>query len=180
MMTGREVSAAFRKTEEYAAVDLPYGGEAFSMTVVVPSGDRDVASFAADLDAESWAELVDGLPDSEVTVHLPRFGVEWERNLNADLQALGMTDAFDPATADFSRMADNALEMQLHVKNVKQKTFVEVDEEGTEAAGATSVEIGPTSAPPTLRADRPFLFAIRERLSGTILFLGVVTDPLAG
>jgi serpin B len=113
-------------------------------------------------------------------VALPKFTLEYEKNLNDVLKALGMEVAFDPAAADFSRMHRDALAMQLHISRVKQKAFVDVDEEGTRAAAVTSVEIGVTSAPPMFRADRPFLFAIRERLSGALLFTGVVRDPTAG
>ncbi|MDX1674405.1 MAG: serpin family protein, partial [Longimicrobiales bacterium] len=89
----------------------------------------------------------------------------------------GMTDAFAPFQADFTRITDDRDD--LYIYEVKQKTYVRVDEEGTEAAAATSVTVGPTSAPPSIVFDRPFLFAIRERLSGTILFLGVIGDPSA-
>lgn len=102
--------------------------------------------------------------------------MEYQRTLNDDLQALGMRDAFDPGRANFRGMSGGALEQGLHVSRVLQKTFVSVDEEGTEAAAVTSVEMRVTSAPQrfTLRADRPFLFVIRERLSGTVLFAGVI------
>jgi serpin B len=73
-------------------------------------------------------------------------------------------------------MFANALEAQVHISNVKQKTFVEVDEAGTRASAATSVEVGITSAPASLTVDRPFVFALRERLSGTILFVGAVEE----
>ncbi len=76
-------------------------------------------------------------------------------------------------------MHRDAIDMQLHISRVRQKAYVEVDEKGTRAAAVTSVEVGVTSAPPMFTADRPFLFAIRERLSGTILFLGMVHDPTA-
>lgn len=177
MMEAEEVPLDFVRTPEYVAGDLPYGGEAFSMTVVVPSEEVGLEAFVEGLDAEAWAELVEGLGDRKLDVFLPRFILEWERELNDDLIALGMVDAFDPTRADLSRMAEGARKMELHVREVKQKSFVEVNEEGTEAAAATSVGVGPTSAPPTLRVDRPFLFVLRERLSGTILFVGKVMDP---
>jgi serpin B len=113
-------------------------------------------------------------------VGLPKFSLEYEKSLNEVLKALGMEVAFDEAAADFSRMHRDALDMGLHISRVKQKAFVEVDEEGTRAAAVTSVEVGVTSAPPTFVADRPFLFAIRERLSGALLFTGIVRDPAAG
>ncbi|MEX2527087.1 MAG: serpin family protein [Gemmatimonadota bacterium] len=157
-------------------MELPYGGDAFVMTVVIPRGDRSVDALVESLDAEGWASLVGSLHPTDALVGLPRFTMEWERTLNDDLQALGMERAFVPHLADFTRMFSDALEWQVHIHNVKQKSFVEVDEVGTRASAATSVEVGVVSAPPTVFADRPFLFAIRERLSGTILFLGVMVE----
>jgi serpin B len=93
--------------------------------------------------------------------------------LKDDLAALGMRIAFDPARADFSGMADVAPE-RLYITKVIHKTFVDVNEEGTEAAAATSVGIGITSAPPSMEINRPFLFVIRERLTGAILFIGQI------
>lgn len=170
----------FAWTQDYAAVELPYGGEAFAMTVVVPTGDGGLGAFVGGLDADRWKAILGGLAPAEATVSLPKFRLEYEKTLNDALIALGMGPAFDEAVADFSRMHRDALAMQLHVSRVKQKAYVEVDEKGTKAAAVTSVEVGVTSAPPTFEADRPFLFAIRERLSGTVLFLGMMFDPTAG
>jgi serpin B len=168
------------QTPDYQAIELPYGGEAFAMTVVLPSEAMGIQAFVESLNAGAWAEIIAGLYETELLVALPKFTLEYEKNLNHVLKALGMEVAFDPAAADFSRMHRDALAMQLHISRVKQKAFVDVDEEGTRAAAVTSVEIGVTSAPPVFRADRPFLFAIRERLSGALLFTGVVRDPTAG
>jgi len=163
----------------YQAIDLPYGGEAFSMTVLLPSGDASVEDLIESLDADAWAGIISGMGETELMVGLPKFRLEYGKTLNGVLRALGMGVAFDPAAADFSRMHRDALSLQLHISAVKQKAFVEVDEEGTRAAAVTSVEVGITSAPPSFVADRPFVFAIRERLSGTVLFTGVVRDPSA-
>ncbi len=170
----------YAETSNYQAIELPYGGEAFAMTVVLPSEAIGIGPFVESLDAEAWAEIIAGLGEAELLVALPRFRLEYDRTLNDVLKALGMAVAFDETAADFSRMHRDALELQLHISRVKQKAFVEVDEEGTRAAAVTSVEVGVTSVPPTFRADRPFLFAIRERLSGALLFTGVVRDPSAG
>ena len=106
-------------------------------------------------------------------IYLPRFRLEYEQVLNETLKALGMDRAFNPAGADFSGISP----VPLFIDEVKQKTFLEVNEKGTEAAAVTSVGMGPTSAPPSFRADRPFLLAIRERLSGTLLFIGLIGAP---
>jgi serpin B len=170
----------FAWTEDYVAVELPYGGEAFAMVVVVPRHDVTLDDFVAGFDADSWNSILESMTPSETMVALPKFKLEYEKSLNEALKALGMEPAFDPFTADFSRMHRDALALQLHISRVKQKAYVEVDEKGTKAAAVTSVEVGVTSAPPMFTADRPFLFAIRERLSGTILFVGMVHDPTAG
>ncbi|MFO7892505.1 MAG: serpin family protein [Longimicrobiales bacterium] len=174
------------RTQAAMGVELPYGGDAFTAVAVLPADpERGIAEVVAELDAATWAEWMAALDEAdarEVVVQLPRFELEYERTLNDDLTALGMTDAFSELQADFTRLTPVDLPAGegppwVFISEVKQKTFLKVDEEGTEAAAATSVGIGLTSAPPSYRFDRPFLFAIRERLSGTILFIGVIGDP---
>jgi serpin B len=165
------------ETPDYRAIELPYGGQAFAMVVVLPPEGVSVSDFVAALDESRWAGIVAGLGERELRVDLPLFRVEYDRLLNGPLTALGMGTAFDPASADLTRMHRNAVDMQLHISKVKQKSYIDVDEDGTRAAAMTSVEMGVTSAPPSFRADRPFVFAVRERLSGTLMFVGVLRDP---
>lgn len=167
-MMAREEGVQHTATPEYSAVDLPYGNSAFTMTVVLPNGDID--AFAESFDQAKWNSLVSSFRDSNLQVYLPRFRMEWKRELNEDLQQLGMRLAF--YFADFTRMSPRGLD--LIITRVLQKTFVDVDEEGTEAAAATMVGVGVTSMPGAFRADRPFLVVIRERFSGTILFIGKI------
>jgi len=167
-MMARGKGVQFTATPEYSAVDLPYGNSAFTMTVVLPRGDID--AFAESFDQPKWNLLVSSLHDSDIEVFLPRFRMEWKRELNDDLQQLGMRLAF--YNADFTRMSP--LGLNLVITRVLQKTFVDVDEEGTEAAAATMVGIGVTSMPTPFLADHPFLVVIRERFSGTILFIGKI------
>lgn len=167
-MMSRAPGVLLTRNAEYSAVDLPYGNSAFTMTVVLPNGDID--AFAESFDEAKWNALLSSLRDNDVGVYLPRFRIEWKRLLNPDLERLGMRSAF--VDADFTRMSP--LGRSLVITKVIQKTYVDVDEEGTEAAAATSVGIGPTSAPVSFRADRPFLVVIRERFSGTILFIGKI------
>lgn len=157
----------------YSAFDLPYGNTAFSMTVVLPDKGVDINAFAESLSKEKWAAIDGGIRDGNIDIYLPRFKLTWEKKLTSDLTHLGMGIAFTPYAADFTRMSPNGKE--LVISEVIQKTFVEVDEEGTEAAAATSVGMVPVSLPPSIRVDRPFVFAIRERFSGTVLFIGKVT-----
>ena len=160
---------------DYQIVELLYGNGAFAMTIVLPAPGRSLADLLAELDAERWAQWTATLRETEIGLTLPKFRVEYKRELKDDLSGLGMRIAFDPDQADFSRMADlSQASGRLFLTRVTQKTFVDVNEEGTEAAAATSVGVGVTSAPPTIAVDRPFLFVIRERFSGTIFFLGLV------
>ena len=175
MMThGSEVELGTYYEDGVLVADLPYGGKAYSMTIVLPDHGRNVDSLVATLDADTWQRWIDGMSAAEMEVYLPRFTLEYEIELNDALKALGMEVAFDELNADFSKIND---QVQLFLSRVKHKTYVDVNEEGTEAAAVTSVEVGVTSAPVAVRVDRPFLFAIRERFSGTILFIGVIHDP---
>lgn len=169
-MMVRGEGVAFTATTEYSAVDLPYGNSAYTMTVVLPNGDID--TFAESFDQAKWNLLVSSLRDINLQVHLPRFRMEWKRELSEDLQQLGMRLAFAPGGADFTRMSPAGHD--LFITRVVQKTFVDVDEQGTEAAAATIVGIGIVSMPGVFRADRPFLVVIRERFSGTIIFIGKI------
>jgi serine protease inhibitor len=126
--------------------------------------------------AERWNDAVTALADLATPVtadlYLPKITLERTRELKDDLVALGMEDLFDPSRADLSRLATGP--DRLFARFVRHKTFLEVNEVGTEAAGVTGIGVGVTSFPPQFRVDRPFLFAIRERFSGTILFLGKI------
>ena len=167
----------YLETDRFQAVDLPYGGGAFSMTVLLPRDGVRVDDIVASLDATAWGDIAEGFVEVEVELFLPRFRMEYERELRDDLAALGMVDAFDPMKADITRLSP---EEDLWISSVLQKALVEVTEEGTEAAAATVVTVVETSAPPppvVVRADRPFLFLIRERLTGAILFVGKLAHP---
>ena len=152
--------------------ELSYGNGAFVMTILVPEGQESVNDVAAALDTTKWRGFVGAMSEIEGDVTLPRFTVEYERELSEDLKALGMPVAFNTDQADFSGMSPLGADM--FIAFVKHKTFVRVDEEGTEAAAVTNTGIGITSLPPGLRVTRPFIFVIRERFSGTILFMGKI------
>jgi serpin B len=164
--------------EDYVAVDLPYGGQAFSMTVVVPLGESTLSGLVEEMDDARWRELIDALRgEARTEVRLPRFELAYEKVLNDVLKAMGMGVAFDGSNADFGwLMGNQSLGAVPHIGWMKQKTFLRVDEEGTETAAATGTAFA-AEGNPVLQADRPFLFAIREKESGAILFLGTVTDP---
>ena len=155
--------------------DLAYGREAFSMTLLLPPRSQDLERWAGTITDAQWQGWMGQMREAQMDVYLPRFRLEYEQVLNGTLKALGMQTAFDDVAADFSGMSP--LGADLFIDEVKQKTFLEVNEKGTEAAAATSVGVGVTSLPPSFMADRPFMLVIRERLSGTILFVGLIGAP---
>jgi serine protease inhibitor len=178
-MMNREGKVRFAFSSEGMVADLAYGGNAYTMTIFLPTEGRNINDAVTSLTAASWAQLVAPLTTDrdKIQVSLPKFTLEWEATLNNQLQSLGMKLPFSQTSADFSRLSPSGGPGKLFISMVKQKTFVDVNEEGTEAAAATSVGIMPTSLPPSVRVDRPFIFAIRERLSGTILFVGKIVRP---
>lgn len=161
----------------FQVVDLPYGADAYRMTIVLPDPGRDVDSTIGALSADAWDGIVNGLTKDSLIVAMPKFRLRWEDSLNGVLHALGMGIAFG-TSADLSGIA--GAPGDLYISYVKQGTFVDVNEEGTEAAAVTVVAIGITSVggPQEFRVDRPFAFLIRERFSGTILFMGRIVNPV--
>ena len=158
------------------AIDLPYGGAAYSMTILLPASGGNADALVELLDETLYSAAIAGLQDGSDDLYLPKFTLSYSIILNDALSALGMKVAFDPSGADFSKIADVSPE-RLYISFVKQKAWVDVNEEGTEAAAATSVEVRVTSAHDPTRIDRPFVFVIRERFSGAILFVGKIMDP---
>ncbi len=174
LMTRTEVELPYAATNEYVAVELPYGGGAFAMLVLVPHSSLDVRTVIQGFDAAAWNALVADLdPLTLDLVSLPKFTVAHDAFLNPVLADMGMAEAFT-ADADFTNLSPEG--DHLCIDFVRQKTFIEVDELGTKAAAATAVGIGPDSFL-GVEANRPFFFAIRERLSGTLLFTGIIGDP---
>lgn len=174
-----DISFPYYNGESYQAVDLAYGDSLFSMTIILPDPDTDLDSLIESLNRAEWEEIIGLLSPVELDfLRMPKFTLEYEIKLNDVLTALGMGIAFDQALADFSRMYSGELIIgNLFISSVKHKSFIEVNEEGTEAAAVTSVEVGLTSVGQYMAVDRPFLFAIRDRHSGTILFIGKIVDP---
>ncbi|MEA2042067.1 MAG: serpin family protein [Bacteroidota bacterium] len=168
----------YLSTENFNFAELPYGKGNFSMIILVPSGNQSVDSVINTLDENSWNNYMNNMElTSTVNVFLPKFTFEYEELLNNTLQNLGMPTAFHE-DADFSNINPTA---NLFISKVKHKTFIEVNEEGTEAAAVTSVQMNETSvgppAGPVVRADRPFVFIIRETTSGSIIFSGKIENP---
>ena len=164
----------------YQAVDLPYLGHELSMPVIVPDRGR-FREFEDSLDAGLVDRITAGLEFRRVTLDLPRFEFESRFRLGETLRSMGMSDAFDGAASDFSGMDGRSCIAGdhgcLYIREVVHKAFVSVDEAGTEAAAATGVVMQTESAPPdpvAVTVDRPFVFLVRDRETGVILFVGRV------
>jgi serine protease inhibitor len=176
-MMYQKATYAYHATDQAQIIDLPYGDRLFSMTIILPAEGTNIDQFAAELTQQHYNIFVNSQDSADVELYLPKFKVEYTKKLNDELSAMGMGIAFSDF-ANFSRIAD----VPLAISEVKHKTFVEVNEEGTEAAAVTSVGISLTAMPsstPQMRVDRPFLFIIREHTSGTILFIGKIVNPVA-
>jgi serpin B len=161
-------------------LDLPYVGGDVTMTLLLPP-EGAFESFERGLDAERLRELLAALSGRQGRVALPKFSFDTAANLVETLSALGMPSAFAPTEADFSGMVEPDAP-PLYLQTVAHQAAVTVDEEGTEAAAATGVVGGVTSAPQNpfeFVADRPFLFLIRDRPTGAVLFLGRLVDAAA-
>jgi serine protease inhibitor len=164
----------------WQAVSLPYGtDERLAMYLFLPDADGTLEGFYRQLTAENWERWMQGFRPGRMMVSIPRFRMEYSLGLGPMLEQMGMQAAFDPARADFGGMLPRAYldRNNAYITRVEHKTFVEVNEEGTEAAGATAVGIGIVSMPPQFTADRPFFFAIRDTRTGEVLFAGQVMDP---
>lgn len=166
-------------------LELDYRGDRFAMTFVLPRAKDGLGAIEARLSEAELARFTQGLTHRAVAVTLPRFRIEMPKpiELREALQKMGMRDAFDRQRASFHRMANPPkVEDRLYIAHVLHRALVRVDEMGTEAAAATAVVLIPLGGPPpaqrvVFRADHPFLFLLRDRQTGAILFMGRVTDP---
>ena len=162
----------------WKAIEMPYGRTNFTMVVIVP--DKTLNAFYPSFTPKLWNQItsdLDGMDEfGKMIVFMPKFKFSYEKYLNDQLMSMGMVDAFIPGQADLSGISNNSI----FVDFVKQNTFVEVDEEGTEAAAVTTIGIKLTSMPSQpdqFIIDKSFVFAIRERTTNTLLFIGQVVNP---
>jgi serpin B len=169
----------YYKGDTFAALELPYEEHDLSMIVLLPNAADGLPAFEKRLTAANLTQWLGKLSDRRVDVTLPKFKLTSEFLLEKVLSKMGMPIAFDGNKADFSGMTTRE---KLHISHVIHKAFVDVNEAGTEAAASTAVLMERLSAPPaaTFHADHPFVYLIRDRRTGSILFLGRVTDPAAG
>jgi len=174
-----EDNATYYQDEQIQAVSLPYGRGDFRMTVIAPNpwGDStwSIEDLIDNFTLDNWNLWLNGLRVDRFDVWLPKFRFAFEVDLTQILMGLGMEIAFTPFAADFSNMFPAE---KTCISSVRQKAFVQVDEEGTEAAAVTIVEILIVSMPAEFVFNRPFLAVIHEDVSGAILFIGKIADPV--
>ena len=176
-MMSQEQEFNYTENGDLQILELPYTGEDLSMIILLPKGTDGLAQLEASLTVESLDAWLVRLRKRRVMVYLPRFKTTSQFSLKKVLESMGITNAFRPGVADFSGIDGTE---NLYVSAVVHKAFVDVNEEGTEAAAATGVVVGVTAmpaGPAVFRADHPFLFLIRDKGSGSIVFLGRLADP---
>ncbi len=168
----------YTSTDDFTAVELPYSDSSFSMLVMLPGQESSISSLIESLDLASWDNWFEHSQRLGVRVVLPKFKYEFKDLLNQALMSLGLGVAFTD-NADFSRIVSAG---GIHISRVIHQTFIDVQEEGTEAAAATIVEIKENSSSGggsiTFHADHPFLYLIKENSTGAIVFIGKVGRPV--
>lgn len=180
-MMNRSAKMSYFAGDNFQAVMLPYKDKRLQMCIFLPDKKTNITAFISNLTSENWKEWNNSFRKEEGHLGLPRFKVEYKTELSEVLKAAGMPCAFDDSCADFKKM----IEQNAMITRVLHKTFLEVNEKGTEAAAATAVEMSVTSAPMNPKppfemvCDRPFVVAIRDDKTDAILFVGAIVDPPA-
>ncbi len=178
-MMRQEEEFLYGESESLQIINLPYVGHDLSMVILLPKKNDGLKELEDEFEFDEFSGAVWKLEKREVKLMMPKFKMTSSFNLSEVLKELGMVDAFS-TDADFSGMAKKE---ELFISEVIHKAYVDVNEEGTEAAAATAVMTGDTAIPPDERgpvvftADHPFMFVIRDKRTGTILFMGRVADP---
>lgn len=172
-MMSAEIDCSMVRGQDWSLLELDYEDHEVSMVIVMPEGDRTLEELEAMLVNDGLNDLLASSGEREIQVRMPSFEFRYSFSVRDALVALGMTDAFD-FSADFGGIAEDVF-----IDDVLHEAYVRVDEEGTEAAAATAVVMRDTAAPQSFDVDRAFVFAIRDKLTGSLLFIGRVDDPRA-
>ena len=175
-MMEQEGNYKYLSNDLFQAVDLPYGDSSFSMIVFLPK--QDINSLISQFNDRNWNEWLNSFSLKEGDIWLPKFELNYEIKLNDVLKSMGMEIAFS-RSADFTKIYSPG---QVYISNVKHKSYIKIDEEGTEAAAATSVEISLTSSTGGtgkfyMRIDKPFIFVIKDNSANSLLFIGKIINP---
>lgn len=180
VMMHQTASFPYLKSDTFEAVRLPYRGDRFGLVLLLPAGGLSTRDLVEQLAERSWPELQGRFQLTRCDVAVPRFKITYETALDQPLKDLGMNRAFDPRTADFRRMLTGTT-LPLYIGSVLHKSYLRVDEAGSEAAAATAVGVRASALPlPTgikIVFDRPFVLAITDQQTRTILFTGILGNP---
>jgi len=165
----------YLNNDVFTALELPYGNKDYSMVILLPNEVKKIADVVDQLNDSNWNQWINSFSKLELNVHLPKFKFEYKHELSNILIQLGMENPFSDA-ANFSGISQ---EHGLKISRVIHQSFIEVNEEGTEAAAATVVEVGVTSAgpPSVIKLNKPFFFAIKEKQTNSIVFMGTLKKP---
>jgi len=175
MMMNQKNDFAYIKNDQFEVIDLPYGESGYSMTIFLPGQTSSVEAFLSEFNEKSWNTLFQKLDHKqEMLLNLPRFKVKYSNDFVPVLTRLGMGIAFSMA-ADFSGIAPGG---GIFISRVLHNTFIQVDEQGTEAAATTIVEMKKCAMPRYMNINRPFIFMIHDNNSGAILFMGKIDNPV--
>lgn len=170
---------SYLETDTFQAISLPYGDEEMNMDVFLPKEDSNLLSFLEELTTDNWETWQSEFQKEKGTIMLPKFELEYEANLIKPLIKLGMVKAFNAEEAHFPNMIEES--GQIFISDIKQKTFLDVYEEGTEAAAVTNVVMEETSAsvdePFHMEVNRPFFMTITDADTGAIIFMGTIEQP---
>jgi len=160
----------------FEMLEMPYGSGKYSMLIFLPETDKKVDNLISMMTPDNVDNWISKISEQKKEVFLPKFEFKFDNSLKDELAALGMTDAFNDATANLTGISEAA---KLAISEVMHKSYIKVDERGTEAAAVTGITVGVTSMPidNSFRVDHPFVFAIREKDTKAILFIGKVMDP---
>jgi len=175
MMT-QDITFPCYGNDTFGAIELPYGQGNFVMTILLPKTGKTTSDILATFNASTWQTITDGLLPTSLKFSMPRFKMSYETSLNGLLSSMGMADAFNSTVANFTGINAGG---GLFISEVKHKTLVDVNEEGTVAAAVTSVAVTLTAMPliGVVTVDKPFVFVISEKSTGAILFTGRIMDP---
>ena len=162
---------------DFLYAELPYGNGQFVFSIILPNDASKLNDVIDQIDTGDFSNIISNTDTGTYQVYLPKFKIEYKSTLNRLLAAMGMEKSFGPS-AEFSKLFEDNL--SLFISKILHQSFIEVDEEGTEAAAATVVEVSLTSVgggKPTIMVNKPFAFFIREKHSNSILFAGKLLDP---
>jgi serine protease inhibitor len=176
-MMNQNADLLANRNELMTMVEMPYGRGNWAMDLILPNPGKSISDVTNALSGETWNSWVSSLSMStDLSLSFPPFKFEYDKKLNQVLSDMGMTIAMNPDNADFSKINTS---LSLYISLIQHSTFIEVNEEGTEAAAATHVSVAGVSANVTaVIFDKPFIFVIREISSGTILFIGKLGNPV--